>query len=49
MINTYIAQIACEYDQMRVTNKHDTNETKQVQNRNWWEADELAIYKAWKS
>ena len=24
-INIYIAQIPCEYDQMRVTNKYDTN------------------------
>ena len=25
IINIYIAQIPCEYDQMRVTNKYDTN------------------------
>ena len=24
-INIYIAQIPCEYDQMRVTNEYDTN------------------------
>ena len=27
IINIYIAQIPCEYDQMRVTNKYDTNQT----------------------
>ena len=27
IINSYIAQILCEYDQMRVTNKYDTKET----------------------
>ena len=42
-INIYISQIPCEYDQMRVTNKYDTNQTKQVKNPNWWEADQLAI------
>ena len=42
-MNKYIAQIPCEYDQMRVTNKYDTNQTKQVKNPNWWEADQLAI------
>ena len=25
IINIYIAQIPCEYDQMRITNKYDTN------------------------
>ena len=25
IINNYSAQIPCEYDQMRVTNKYDTN------------------------
>ena len=25
IINIYIAQMPCEYDQMRVTNKYDTN------------------------
>ena len=25
IINIYTAQIPCEYDQMRATNKHDTN------------------------
>ena len=25
VINIYIAQILCEYDQMRVTNEYDTN------------------------
>ena len=25
IINIYIAQIPCEYDQKRVTNKYDTN------------------------
>ena len=49
MINIYIAQIPCEYDQMCVTNKYDTNQTQQVKNSNWWEADQLAIYKAWRS
>ena len=24
---------------MRVTNKYDTNQTQQVKNLNWWEAD----------
>ena len=27
IINIYIVQIPCEYDQMRVTNKDDTNQT----------------------
>ena len=27
IINIYIVQIPCEYDQMRVTNKYDTNQT----------------------
>ena len=27
IINIYIAQIPCEYDQMRVTKKYDTNQT----------------------
>ena len=27
MINIYIAQIPCEYDQMRVTKKYDTFQT----------------------
>ena len=27
LINIYIAQIPFEYDQMRVTNKYDTNQT----------------------
>ena len=27
IINIYIMQIPCEYDQMRVTNKYDTNQT----------------------
>ena len=26
IINIYIAQIPCEYDQMRITNKYDTNQ-----------------------
>ena len=27
IINIYTAQIPCEYDQMRITNKYDTNQT----------------------
>ena len=31
---------------MRVTNKYDTNPTKQVKIPNWRETDQLAIYTA---
>ena len=45
IINIYIAQISCEYDQMRVTKKYAKKLTSE--NPNWQEADQLAIYKAW--
>ena len=48
IINIFIAQIPCEYDQMRVTNMIQIKHNR-LRIPNWWEADQLGIYKAWRS